>query len=127
MNTVRRLQTYGFVVEMDDFGSGYSSLNSLKDISVDVLKLDMKFFEKTNDPARAKKIIESVVKLAYNLKMVVIAEGVEEFDQVKMLQSIGCNVIQGYYYSKPLRVSEFEEYAKEYEVLDIREILKTLK
>lgn len=59
--------------------------------------------------------------------MVVIAEGVEEFDQVKMLQSIGCNVIQGYYYSKPLRVSEFEEYAKEYEVLDIREILKTLK
>ena len=87
----------------------------------------MKFFEKTNDPARAKKIIESVVKLAYNLKMVVIAEGVEEFDQVKMLQSIGCNVIQGYYYSKPLRVSEFEEYAKEYEVLDIREILKTLK
>ena len=59
--------------------------------------------------------------------MVVIAEGVEEFDQVKMLQSISCNVIQGYYYSKPLRVSEFEEYAKEYEVLDIREILKTLK
>lgn len=127
MALVKKLQKYGFIVEIDDFGSGYSSLNSLKDISVDVLKLDMKFFEKTGDDDRAEKIVESVVKLAYNLKMPVIAEGVEEEEQVDMLRRIGCNIIQGYYFAKPMPVAEFEEFAKDYSNEDIHELIQKLK
>lgn len=127
MVLVKRLQNRGFIVEMDDFGSGYSSLNSLKDISVDVLKMDMKFFQKTNEQKRADKIVESIVNLAYNLEMAVIAEGVENAEQVEMLRSIGCKIIQGFYYSKPLPVEEFEEFAKNYEFEDIHEILMELK
>ena len=127
MNLVERLQAAGFIVEIDDFGSGYSSLNSLKDIRADVLKLDMKFFEKCSDPERAEKIIESSVDLAHNLKMPVIAEGVEELEQVEMLKRIGCREIQGYYFSKPLPIPEYEEFCKGYENEDIHDIIDELK
>lgn len=126
MNLVERLQAAGFIVEIDDFGSGYSSLNSLKDIRADVLKLDMKFFEKCSEPERAEKIIESSVDLAHNLKMPVIAEGVEEAEQVEMLKRIGCRIIQGYFYSKPLPIPEYEEFCKKYENEDIQDIIDEL-
>lgn len=127
MDLIEKLRDYGFIIEIDDFGCGYSSLNSLKDIHVDVIKLDMKFFEKTNHVKRAEKIVESVIKLAYNLKVPVIAEGVETKEQVDRLMDMGCHLIQGYYYSKPLNVSEYETFAQERESEDIREIINKLK
>lgn len=123
---VKRLQNYGFIVEIDDFGSGYSSLNSLKDIPADVLKLDMKFFERTDDDERAQKVVESIVNLAYNLKMPVIAEGVEDDERLELLKAIGCRIVQGFYYSKPLPVKEFEEYAGSHTFEDIDVIIDEL-
>lgn len=127
MQLVKRLQERGFLVEIDDFGSGYSSLNSLKDISVDILKLDMKFFEETDDPARSEKIIESMIDLAHNLKMPVIAEGVEDSGQVEMLKRFGCEMIQGFYYSRPLPVEEYEKFMQTREVEDVHSFIKALQ
>lgn len=123
---VKQLQDYGFIVEIDDFGSGYSSLNSLKDIPADVLKLDMKFFERTDDAERAQKVVESIVNLAYNLKMPVIAEGVEDDEKLELLKAIGCRIVQGFYYSRPLPVKEFEKYAKSHTFEDIDVIIDEL-
>ena len=124
---VKQLQDYGFIVEIDDFGSGYSSLNSLKDIPADVLKLDMKFFERTDDAERAQKVVESIVNLAYNLKMPVIAEGVEDDEKLELLKAIGCRIVQGFYYSRPLPVKEFEKYAKSHTFEDIDVIIDELQ
>ena len=105
---VVRLIEMGFVVEIDDFGSGYSSLNILKDVPSSVLKLDMRFFESTENSRRAGNIIESVVRMARLLGMAVIAEGVEEKAQADYLKSIGCYYIQGYFYAKPMPVADYE-------------------
>ena len=106
-NVVNRLHEYGYLVEMDDFGSGYSSLNILKDLEVDIIKLDMRFLE-GEIGGRGGIIISSVVQMAKWLKTVIIAEGVEEMEQADYMKSIGCSYIQGYLYSKPVPVSEFE-------------------
>lgn len=102
------LSDRGFVIEIDDFGSGYSSLNILKDVPASVLKLDMRFFENTGNHRRAGNIIESVVRMAKWLGMTVIAEGVEDRAQADYLKSVGCYYIQGYYYARPMTVSQFE-------------------
>jgi EAL domain-containing protein (putative c-di-GMP-specific phosphodiesterase class I) len=127
MELVKRLQDKGFLVEMDDFGSGYSSLNSLKDISIDVLKLDMKFFEKTDNPARSEKIIKSMVALARTLQMPVIAEGVENESQIAMLKRVGCQIVQGFYFAKPLTVEQYESYLERHEHEDMWTIIQDLK
>lgn len=114
MELVKKLQNRGFVVQIDDFGSGYSSLYNLNNIEVDAIKLAMRFFENTADSKRTEKIIESVVNLSYNLKMPVIAEGVETLEQVQMLQKIGCTIVQGYYYTQPMTVEEYEEYVRNF-------------
>jgi diguanylate cyclase (GGDEF)-like protein len=98
----------GFVVEIDDFGSGYSSLNSLKDIKASFLKIDMRFFARCADETRSGTIVQFAVRLAKWLHMDVIAEGVETRDQADFLKSIGCFFIQGYFYSKPLPVEDYE-------------------
>lgn len=98
----------GFTVEIDDFGSGYSSLNTLKEVPASVLKLDMRFFENTDDNRRAGSIIESVVRMAKWLDMAVIAEGVEKKTQADFLKSIGCYYIQGYFYARPMPVADYE-------------------
>ena len=103
------LNRRGFLFEIDDFGSGYSSLNILKDVPAAVLKLDMKFFENTKNQCRAGDIIESVVRMAKWLGMAVIAEGVEDKTQADYLKSIGCYYIQGYFYARPMSVSQFEQ------------------
>ncbi len=109
-DAVKKLHSYGFVVEMDDFGSGYSSLNILKDIEFDIIKLDMKFLEKhTLDNARGVTILSSVVRMINWLSLPVIAEGVETLQQADYLGSIGCDYIQGYYYSKPLPEADYEK------------------
>ncbi len=105
---VDHLIKMGFTVEIDDFSSGYSSLNTLKDVPASILKLDMKFFENTGNSQRSGNIIESVVRMAKWLDMAVIAEGVEEKSQADYLKSIGCYYIQGYYYAKPMPLEQYE-------------------
>lgn len=108
INVVKRLVDFGFTVEIDDFGSGYSSLNTLKDVPAQVLKLDMRFMESSSETQRGGSIVNSVVRMAKWLYMPVIAEGVESIEQADFLNSIGCNYIQGYLYSKPMPANEFE-------------------
>ena len=112
---IRRLQEKGFRIEMDDFGSGYSSLNTLKDIPVDVLKLDMRFLEGAKDPARSETILKMIVGLAGSLNIPLIAEGVEKKEQVDFLASIGCYDLQGFYYSRPVPFEEFLKMLAQYE------------
>lgn len=109
LEMIEKLQNEGFIIEMDDFGSGYSSLNSLKDVPVDVLKMDMAFMSKSDRYKRSADILQMVVAMADKLNMPVIAEGVETKEQADFLGRIGCNIIQGYYYAKPMPVHEFEE------------------
>lgn len=104
---VNRLRNRGFLVEMDDFGSGYSSLNMLKNVPVDVLKLDMKFLSSIDE--RGGNILNSVVRMAHWLDLPVIAEGVETLAQADYLHSVGCQVMQGYYYARPMPISQFED------------------
>lgn len=110
-NMMTTLQEKGFVVMMDDFGSGYSSLNILKDIKVDVLKIDMRFLSDTEEEARSENILAAVVRMAKWLNLPVIAEGVERKEQVLFLKSIGCEYVQGYYFARPMPVADFEELA----------------
>ena len=105
---VEKLRDFGFTVEMDDFGSGYSSLNMLKDISVDVLKLDMGFLYKTKDEEKSRKIIGMIVQLSKALDMPVICEGVETKSQFEFLKNIKCDYFQGYLFAKPVSIEDFE-------------------
>lgn len=97
-----------FIVEMDDFGSGYSSLNMLKDMPVDVLKIDMKFLGKTEDQERANKIVKNVIRLSDDLGILSLTEGVETEEQFEMLKQMGCTLFQGFYFSKPVPLKDFE-------------------
>ena len=106
---VKKLVDYGFTIEIDDFGSGYSSLNTLKDVPADILKLDMRFLEGGEDTPRSGKILESIVAMATKLGMTVIAEGVEHKWQADYLVSIGCRYIQGFYYYSPMPLGRYEE------------------
>ena len=98
---------------MDDFGSGYSSLNVLKDLEVDVLKMDMKFFSDAAIPGRGENIISAVVRMAKWLQIPVIAASVEYKEQVDFLRGIGCEYVQGYYFAKPMPVAEYEKLIRE--------------
>lgn len=106
---MEQLQKKGFSILMDDFGSGYSSLNVLKDIAVDVLKIDMKFLDGSADDGRSENILASVVRMAKWLNMPVVAEGAERKEQVSFLRSIGCEYVQGFYFAKPMPVEEYEK------------------
>ncbi|HPE95235.1 MAG TPA: GGDEF domain-containing protein, partial [Bacillota bacterium] len=103
------LRDFGFLVEMDDFGSGYSSLNTLKNVPVDVLKLDMKFLSENAQTSKGGKILSSVIRIANDLSLPVIAEGVETKRQAEFLKSIGCHYMQGYYFSRPIPYHDFEK------------------
>lgn len=108
---VKQLVEYGFTIEIDDFGSGYSSLNTLKDVPADVLKLDMRFLESKEITERSGNILESIVRMAKWLGMPVIAEGVENIEQAEYLKSIGCYYVQGYLYARPMKTSDYEALA----------------
>ena len=105
------LRNDGFIVEMDDFGSGYSSLNLLKDMPVDVLKIDMKFLSSSDNDEKARTIIRNIIQLSEDLHITSLTEGVETVEQYSELSQIGCKLFQGYYFAKPLPRKEFEEYA----------------
>ena len=105
---LEKFHQYGYLVEMDDFGSGYSSLNVLKDLEFDVIKLDLKFLSGCNN-GREGIIISSIVNMAKWLNTPIIAEGVEREEEANYLRSIGCNYIQGFLYSRPLEETEFDK------------------
>ena len=112
INTINKLKSYGFTVSMDDCGAGYSSLNSLKDMPLDVLKLDADFFRGDSENGRGEIVVSEAIKLAKSLNMKTVAEGVESQEQVEFLAREGCDMIQGYYYAKPMPISEYEERMK---------------
>ena len=111
LTTVRKLKEFGFKVSMDDFGAGYSSLNSLKELPLDIIKLDAEFFRSVDDIDRSNLIVGQTIALAKKLGMEIVAEGIETREQVDFLAKKDCDLIQGFYFSKPLPVAEFEERA----------------
>jgi len=106
---VNELREMGFEVLLDDFGSGYSSLNTLKDMPVDILKVDMRFLENFDESKRAGNIMASVIRMARWLNMRVVAEGVETVEQIHFLNGVGCDTIQGYFFSKPVPQDAFQK------------------
>lgn len=104
---VKSFHEKGFNVEMDDFGSGYSSLNSLQNIDVDVLKMDMGFLKNAEGNNKSSVILDGMIQMAKNLSIQVVAEGVETESQAKFLGNLGCNIMQGYYFSRPIPVEQF--------------------
>ena len=102
LDVVRRLREIGFEIEMDDFGSGYSSLNMLSDMPIDVLKMDMKFIRNIENSETDLRLVQLILDIARYLKLPVVAEGVETERQLDLLRESGCEIVQGYYFSKPL-------------------------
>lgn len=110
IDSVRSLQSEGFLIEMDDFGKGQSSLNTLKNVPVDVLKLDLGFLKETGSiGTRSGVILNSILQMAHWLNLAVIAEGVETLQQADYLCSIGCNIVQGYLYAQPMSAEQFRQ------------------
>ena len=110
---VRKLRDLGFCIEMDDFGSGYSSLNMLSALPIDVLKLDMQFIRSAFQDQKAMHLLEAMIRLAESIEVPCIAEGVETREQADALKQMGCDIIQGYYFSRPLPAQEFVNYVRE--------------
>lgn len=114
INTVEKLKSMGFAVSMDDFGAGYSSLNSLKDLQLDVLKIDADFFRgREENEERGSLIVSETIQLAKNLGMTTVAEGIENVEQVEFLAERGCDLIQGFYFAKPMPIADYEQKMKE--------------
>jgi EAL domain-containing protein (putative c-di-GMP-specific phosphodiesterase class I) len=109
IDIVGELRKTGYEIEMDDFGSGYSSLNMLSSMPIDVLKMDMKFIRNVEEDVRNFRMIELILDIAKFLEVPVVAEGVETEEQMKMLKDAKCALVQGYYFSRPLPPQEFEE------------------
>ena len=109
LKRLERLRSIGFKIAMDDFGSGYSSLNALKDIPIDIVKLDMGFLSESDNPDKGYSILASIIKMAKSLKLSTIAEGVEKEEQLSFLKTIGCDIIQGFLYARPIPVDEYKK------------------
>lgn len=117
IDVVGRLRRRGFIIEMDDFGSGYSSLNMLNELPIDVLKLDMKFIQNETAKPFNQGILQFIISLARWMNLQVVAEGVETKDQLERLRAIGCDYVQGYYFAKPMPCERFEAMLKQAENL----------
>ena len=116
---VDRLREYGFIVMMDDFGSGYSSLNMLKSVPVDVLKMDMRFLEiNESEEEKGVGILESVINMARQMRIPIVVEGVETIVQESLLQKMGCSYAQGFYYYRPMAIDAFEVILSDKDRLD---------
>lgn len=109
ISLIYALKNVGIKIAMDDFGSGYSSLNLMKDLPIDYLKLDREFFNTSLDSSRGQEVIKSISAMAGRLQICIVAEGVENRDQVDFLKEINCGIVQGYFYYKPMPVPEFEK------------------
>ncbi|MFA9465398.1 MAG: EAL domain-containing protein [Velocimicrobium sp.] len=110
INVMKELRTYGFSVSIDDFGAGYSSLTLLKDMATDVIKLDKEFFSHGEMKKEEQIIVSSIISMAKQLDMKVISEGIETKTQTQFLKDISCDMVQGYYYAKPMPLDQFEEF-----------------
>ncbi|WP_130862754.1 EAL domain-containing protein [Bacilliculturomica massiliensis] len=121
IQTVRRLREMGFIVEMDDFGSGYSSLNMLNQLPLDILKLDMKFIQSETAKPSDQGILGFIMGLARWMNLSVVAEGVETREQLERLRAIGCDYVQGYYFAKPMPCEEFASLLKEQGSVSVEE------
>ena len=122
IQVVTQLREKGFIIEMDDFGSGYSSLNALSEIPIDVLKLDMKFIQNEFLHKNSKNIISSVINLAKWMNLLIVAEGVESREQLEHLKELKCNIIQGYYFAKPMQAVDLEKMLEEWEVQPVYDV-----
>ncbi len=111
---IERLQDKGFLVSIDDFGSGFSALNLLKDLSVNTIKIDREFLRLSANNSRGKKVIRNIIAMCLDLKMDVVTEGIETKEQIDFITRCGCQIAQGFYYSKPIPVDEFVVFADEY-------------
>ena len=109
LETIHRLRELGFEIEMDDFGSGYSSLNMLSDMPIDVLKMDMKFVRNIETSDTDMRLVKLILDIARYLGVKVVAEGVETEGQLRLLKDVGCDLIQGFYFSRPVPPEEFEK------------------
>ncbi len=127
LEIMQKLHDIGFKLSLDDFGSGYSSLNMLKDIPVDVVKIDREFFNGTVNSEKGRAVISTVVDLAANLNMEVISEGVETLEQVEFLTEINCAMVQGYYFAKPMTIPQFESlWEQDLELIESEKLQHTL-
>ena len=113
IETVNNLRNLGFQIEMDDFGTGFSSLNMISELPLDALKLDMKFIRSAFEPGGSTRMIEIIIDIADFLSVPVIAEGVETEEQLYVLREIGCDRVQGYYFSRPVPADEYEKFIVE--------------
>nr|MCR5388326.1 EAL domain-containing protein [Lachnospiraceae bacterium] len=120
-NVVNKLHRHGFQVDMDDFGSGFSSLNFLHSIDVDLIKLDMGFLDRESKNAKSSNILNAMIKMAHVLGIGVLAEGVEDSAQAEDLKNMGCLLAQGYYFAKPMPVGDFESLIKSDKVLMVKD------
>ena len=113
VENVKKLRDAGFLIEMDDFGSGYSSLNMISTLPIDVIKLDMQFIRNAFRGHSDTRMLEAVLGIAEMLYLPTVAEGVETAEQMQALKSMGCDVIQGYYFSKPIPAEDYERFIEE--------------
>ena len=112
LHMIEGLRSRGFVIELDDFGSGYSSLNMLNQMELDIMKLDMKFIQSEMMKPEDQGILRFIIDLAHSMKLSVVAEGIETGEQVERIKKLGCDYAQGYFFSRPVCVEEFEEILK---------------
>lgn len=108
IRVVKNLRSKGYTVEMDDFGTGYSSLNMLSTIPIDVLKMDRAFIRNIDNDEKTIQLVEHILEIAKSMNVPVVAEGVETESQLQLLKSLGCALVQGFYFSRPLHPSDFE-------------------
>lgn len=107
---IEKLHRAGYIVAIDDFGKGYSSLSLLKDLNADALKIDKDFLKEIDSNQKSESILKSLIDMSNNLNMKVVTEGVETKQQLDKLSNLGCNYFQGFYFAKPMSINEFEEY-----------------
>lgn len=110
VNILRKIKKEGFTISLDDFGTGYSSLNIIQDMPIDIIKIDKEFIKKADLTGKRPNLIEDIIFIAKHIGVKTIAEGAETREQIEFLNKLGCDIIQGYYYSRPINKKEFEEY-----------------
>ncbi|MEG1478275.1 MAG: EAL domain-containing protein, partial [Clostridiales bacterium] len=106
---MHNIKKAGFLLSIDDFGSGYSSLGALKDLPTDFVKLDKSFLDDSVNNQRSESIIRNIISMTKGLGIATVAEGVEDAAQANLLRSAGCDIVQGFYFSKPITIEEFEK------------------
>lgn len=114
LSTLNTLHHMGFGIDLDDFGTGYSSLAYVKHLPIDAIKIDRSFIREITEDEQDVQIVQSIIELGHSLKLKLIAEGVEDQHAIDLLRAIGCDSVQGYFYSRPLAAKEFESWLEHF-------------